>query len=101
MDMLNRLKSFSTEQVDLEELVFLSSLAGSMRGSYEQHAIEAPPWLETRERELTREIASRVEEQRLKRRSEIKSRLEAMKPEGQKRRELQAELAKLEKQLED
>lgn len=99
--MLQRLKTFSTDQVDLEELIFLAMLADAMAETYTNHDVDQPEWLTARQKELTREISARVEDQRVARVKNIKARLESMKPESVKRNELKQELAKLEKQLQD
>jgi len=93
--MLDRLKNLDVQRPDVEELVFLSMLATAYHAEFDRLSVEVPEWLDSRSRELKREIRTRQQDNVDKRVREIKSRLDALKTPSEKREELQAELAKL------
>ena len=76
-------------------LVFLSATATGLRGEFEKLNVEVPEWLDTRSRELKREIHTRQQDATDKRVREIRSRLDALKTPSEKRAELEAELTKI------
>jgi hypothetical protein len=92
---LEQLKNLDLQRPSLEELVYVSTLATVMHAEYEKLSVDVPEWLDTRSRELKREIRARQQDSVDKRVSEIKSRLDALKTPTEKRSELQAELDKL------
>lgn len=93
---LEALKNTDLLRPDLEELVCLSAMATGLRAEFEKLNCDAPEWLDTRARELKREIHGRQADAIDKRKREIKSRIDALKTPSEKRAELQQELAKLE-----
>jgi hypothetical protein len=92
---LTDLKNLDLQRPDLEELVFLSAVATTLHAAFEKEAVDVPEWLDSRIRELKREIRTRQQDAVDKRVREIKSRIDALKTPSEKRAELQGELAKL------
>lgn len=95
MPNLNDLKNLDLQRPDLEELVFLSATATILHTEFEKLGVDVPEWVDTRARELKREIRTRQQDGIDKRTREIRSRLDALKTPSEKRAELEAELAKL------
>lgn len=94
--MLERLKNFDLDRMDVDELVFLSALARTLKQEYEAVGAETPEWVDTRARELRREIRARHADLIEKRLREAKMRLEALKPASERRKDVEAEIARLE-----
>lgn len=92
--MLDQLKNQDLQRPNLEELVFMSTIATAMHAEFERLAVDVPAWLDDRTREIKREIRSRAQDAIDRRVSEIKSRLDALKTPTEKRQELQDELAR-------
>jgi hypothetical protein len=92
---LEQLKNLDLQRPDVEELVCLSSMATSLHFEFEKLNLDVPEWLDTRSRELKREIRARHQDQLDKRVREIRSRLDALKTPTEKRAELERELEKL------
>jgi len=92
---LQTLKGMDVQRPDLEELVFMASIATSLHSEFERQNTDVPEWLDARRRELTREIRTRQQDAQDKRVREIRSRLDALKTPSEKRAELEAELAKI------
>jgi DNA repair exonuclease SbcCD ATPase subunit len=97
MHMLNLddLRGLDLQRPNLEELIFLSAAATIMRAEFDKLGVDSPEWLDTRARELRREIRTRQQDAIDKRTREIRSRLDALKTPSEKRAELEAELEKL------
>lgn len=99
MTTLERLKSLAIEGLDLDEAVHLSMVAGQLREHYGNLQLESPDWLDTRIRELRREIKTRTADALEKRLKEAKARFESLKPASERRDEAAAEIKKLEEML--
>jgi hypothetical protein len=97
--MLEKLRSFDVDRLDVEEAIALSAFARSLKSEYEALGGEAPEWLDNRTRELRREIRARQQDGIEKRLHEAQARLEALKPAAERREELQAEIDKLKASL--
>lgn len=93
--MLDKLKNLDVQRPDLEELIYLSAMAKSLRTEYEAEQVEVPEWLDNSARTIKNEIRSRQADAVDKRRREIRSRLDALKTPSEKRAELEKELASL------
>lgn len=70
-----------------------------LQNHIESHQLEEPEYVDIRLKTLRREILSRNAERLEARRREIESRLDALKTTSEKKRELEAEKARIEKQL--
>lgn len=97
--MLERLKNFDIDRMDIDEVVYLSALARIMKQEYETVGAECPEWVDSRARSLRREIHARQADLTEKRLREAKSRLEAIKPASEKRKDIEQEIQKLEEML--
>lgn len=97
--MYDKLKALNVDRLDLDEAVALRALACSIKQEYELHALEQPRWLQDAARALDEEIARRRRDSLLRRRSEVKARLDGLKPASEKRRELARELKSLDAKL--
>lgn len=96
--MLESLKGLDLQTPCLEELVYLSAQARTLRSEYDTLNVEVPEWLDNRLREIKRRIHTMTQDAVEKRKREIKSRLDALKTPTEKRTELEKELAALEAQ---
>jgi hypothetical protein len=92
---LEQLRNLDLARPDLEELVAMSAAATAIHGEFEKLSVDVPEWLDTRARELKREIRTRQQDSVDKRVREIKARMDTLKTPTEKRAELQAELDKL------
>ena len=93
--MLESLKGLDLQTPCLEELVYMSAQARTLRAECDTLNVEVPEWLDNRSRELKREVHSRQQDATDKRVREIKSRLDALKTPSEKKAELEKELEKL------
>lgn len=94
--MLERLKNVNLDGMDIDEAVALSAFARGLKAEYDTLSLETPEWLDTRIRELRREIKRRSQDAIARRLAEAKARREALKPATEKREELDKEIAMLE-----
>jgi DNA repair ATPase RecN len=92
-------KNFSADRMDLDELVALSAFGKSLRAEYEALQLEEPEFVAVQINTLKREIRSRVADKLEARKRELANRIDSLKTPKEKKAELEAELAKLEKQL--
>jgi hypothetical protein len=97
--MLERIRNFQADRMDLDELTELSAVGRILVDEFERLSLEVPDWVTANLKSLRREIKTRVADQLEKSLRDKKTRLEALKPAEQKRTDLQAEIDKLEKQL--
>lgn len=96
---LSTFKNFSADRMDVDELVALLAFGESLRKQYEALQLEEPDFVSIQIKSLRREIHARNADKVEARKREIASRIDALKTPAEKKRELQAELEKLEKQL--
>ena len=97
--MLERLKNLNLEGLDIDEAIALSGFARGMKAEYDALSLETPEWLDTRIREVRREIKSRTADMFEKRLREAKARYETLKPTAERRDEVKAEIEKLEQMM--
>lgn len=97
--MLEKLRRFDCARMDMEELIELSSYTRALWLEFGYLGVPAPEWLETRTRELRREIVSRNQDALEARLRELKARREALAPAEEKRTKLDEEIAALEQKL--
>lgn len=95
--MLNLLKNFDAERMDVDELVALSLFARQLHGEYETLNLDVPDWVDESTRGVRLEIRSRVSDLLAKRLKEAKARRASLRTTEEKRTELDAEIEKLEK----
>lgn len=94
--MLEKLRRFECDRLSLDELIELSAYGKLLAAEYTVNDIDKPEWLETRTRELRREIVSRNQDAIESKLRELKARREALTPNEEKRQRLDAEIAALE-----
>lgn len=92
---LNQLKTFNENALDLDQLVQLLAFATILHATYDDVAVDVPEWLDGQIRKLKRQIRTREADTIEKRIREKEARLEALKPVDKKRSELAAEIRAL------
>ncbi len=95
--MLEKLKNLTLDRMDLDEAIYLSSVARTMKTEFEHVGAEAPQWLDDRIRELRSEIRDRLRDKIQSRLREARSRLESLATPEERRTKLREEIADLEK----
>ena len=94
--LLEAYRNFNKERMDLDELVELAAFGRMLRQEYEAQKVDEPDFVGTQLTALRREIQSRLDDQREKRRRQIKSQLQGLKTTAERRAELEEELKNLE-----
>ncbi len=94
--MINELKNFTADRLDLDELVALSAFGRAFQAELVQLNAEEPEWLGPQLRSLRSEIRTRQQDRIEKLLRQKKSRLESLKPAAEKRAEIEAEIKRLE-----
>ena len=97
--MLDLLKNFDANRLDMEQLVELSAEARKMASEYEALKVEVPEWLGIQTKSLRREIASRDADRKERALRDLKARRSTLKTVDEKRTELDKQIADLESQV--
>jgi hypothetical protein len=97
--MLDELRNFNEEAMDMEELVELAAFGRSFRSEFEALGAEVPDWVDIQLKSLRRVIRSRDMDRLEKMIREKEARLEALKPAEEKRKDLQEEIDRLKQKL--
>lgn len=97
--MIDRLKKFDANRMDIDELVEMFTVANAMKSTYEAENLELPEWLGDATRELKNEIKTRQRDSMERRLRELKSRREAVATPEEKRNKLDQQIAALEESL--
>ena len=97
--MLNQFRNFDADRCDVAELMELAAFGRALRAEFAAHNVEEPEFVDVQLKSLAREIRTRNADQLARTLREKKARLQALKPAEQRREELAAEIADLEKQL--
>jgi hypothetical protein len=92
-------RNFSADRMDIDELVTLLAFGKSLRAEYESLQLEEPQFVDVQLKSLRREITSRNADKLEARKRELTARLDALKTPSEKKRELQSEMERLDKQL--
>lgn len=93
--MLNELKNLRVNQLDMDELMSLSTHAKGMKAEFERNQVEIPEWLDDTARQLQREITSKNADAIALRVRQIKQKISNLKTPAERRTELEEELQKL------
>jgi hypothetical protein len=93
--MINELKNANINRPDTEELVALLSFAWALSKTYAELKIETPDWLDSRTKEITREINMRELANKDKRIKEVEARLTSLESTEEKKTRLKRELEEL------
>ena len=94
--MLDSFKSFSDDQLEIDELVALSLFGRQLRAEYEALRVPEPDYVGLQLNAIRREIESKMADKREARKREIKSQLSGLKTAAERRQELEKELEQLE-----
>lgn len=97
--MLDDLKNFNAERMDLTELVALASFADSVVAKSQELSVELPEWVTENTKSLHREIKSKNQDRLAMKLKNAKARLETLKTPDEKRKATEDEIAKLTQQL--
>lgn len=97
--MIEKLKGIVVARYTIEELMELAAVAGGIMEQYLARKLAVPQWLLDSQRELSREIDSRVRDERMRRVSELKSKMDRFVPPEERRAAMAAEIASLEESL--
>ena len=92
---LQTFKSYNASRADLDELIAMAAFGRTLRAEYEAHQIDEPEFVAAKLKQLRAEIADRNADKIAARKSEIKSRLDALKSPKEKAAELRKELEAL------
>ena len=93
--MLDLLKNFNAERMDLTELVALAAFGDSVSAKFKESGVDAPEWLDVNRASLTREIKSRNADRLSAKLRSAKARLETLKTPDEKRKATEDEIAQL------
>lgn len=93
---LEQLKTFSADGMELDGLVELAAAGRSLRAEYEVLQLEVPDELDTGLKAVRREINDRVADRKAARLKELKARRATLKTAEEKRDELDKQIAELE-----
>lgn len=94
--MLDQLKNFSDNSLDLDELVALAAFGRQLRAEFEAQRVSEPEYVAMQLNAVRREIEAKMADRREARKREIKSQLQGLKTAGERRAELEKELVELE-----
>lgn len=98
--LLQQLKSFVADRLDLDDLIALAAFGRHLRTEYETNQLDEPEWLDVQLKSLRREIHTRNADKLEARRREINARLESLKTPSQRKQALLKERYDIDKQLE-
>ena len=93
--MINELKNANLDRPDMEELIALYAFAGSVTRTYVELKIETPDWLDSKMKDIRREITMRELANKEKRIKEVEARLTTLESVEEKRARLKRELEDL------
>jgi hypothetical protein len=99
MTIIEALKQFNVDRLDLEGLIEASALGRVLQDEVAKLGMEEPEWLTHCTKEVRREIKLRTQDQMEKLLKEKISRLEALKPPEQRREDLTKEIEELKARL--
>lgn len=95
--MLQNLKSFDADRMQLDELVALEAFGHGLREAYERLQVEEPAFVDTQLKSVRRVIRTRVADKAEARKKQVQAQLDALKTPTQRKQELLAELKELDK----
>jgi len=97
--MIQQLKNFDVDRMDIEQLVELSAVGRVIVDEFDKTGAETPEWLTTNLKSLRREIRARQADALEALLREKQSRLESLKPAEQRRADLAGEIETLKQKL--
>lgn len=87
--MLDQLKNFNAERMDVDELVALAAFARTLRAEYEATQVDEPEWVGTQLNSLRREIQTRMTDHREAELRKVNAQLDGLKSREEKKAELE------------
>ena len=99
--MFNSLKNYDAARHSTEECVALLVMADLLVQKFQDLGVEAPDWLAIKQREILRDVRARHADQVERKLKWAKANLESLRTPAEKRRMVEAEIAKLEKHLQE
>ena len=96
---ISQLKQLDCDRYDIDELVALSAEGKALQAEYASLGVDEPEWLGAAVRSLSRDVRTRQADAVEKRLRQAKARLQALKPQAERRAELEAEIAALQSKL--
>lgn len=97
--MLDDLKNWNADRMDITELVALVSFADGVVAKFQELGIEAPEWVGENTRAIHTEIKSKNRDRLAMKLKAAKARLETLKTPDEKRKATEDEIARLTEQL--
>ena len=97
--MLDLLKNFQADRMDLTELVTLAAFGDLVSAKFTELSVEPPSWVDENLKSLKREITAKNSDRLSSKLKSAKQRLETLKTPDEKRKQTEDEIAALEKQL--
>lgn len=98
--MLDELRKVNVDGIDLERAVALLAFGRSVVAEYAELELEPAEWLVSTVRQLKREINTRVADAKEKRLRDLKTRREQLETPELRRKKIDAEISRLQKELE-
>jgi hypothetical protein len=96
---LEQLKNFDTNRATIDELVALRAFARGLQSEYSEQTVEEPEWIGIQVQCLDREITAKNTDRLTAQLRDTENRLESLKTTTEKKVELTALKAKLQKKL--
>lgn len=96
---LEQLKNSFLPRMTVEELIVLHGGATDLIDGYTDFKLDAPEWLQARVKELAREVNARRRDVLALKLRQAKARRETLKPDAEKRTDLDKQIAQLEVEL--
>lgn len=95
MQLIQQLNSVQVEGLQLDEAVFLLSIAGSVIATFRDTVDEVPQWLTDAQETLRKEVKSRAQDALERRLKELEQQEDRLKSAEEKRGDIKAEKARL------
>jgi hypothetical protein len=96
---LELLKNFDHNRASIDEMVSLRAFARGLVTEYIEQDVELPEWIEAQSKSLDRQILAKNHDRLEARRKELLARKDSLKTTVERKAEINAELAKLNKKL--
>jgi hypothetical protein len=96
---LEILKNYDSNRASIEEMVSLRAFARGLVTEFEEQDVELPGWIGDQVKSLDRQILAKNHDRLEARRKELIARKDSLKTTVERKAEINAELAKLNKKL--
>lgn len=98
---LNEFKNFSADRMSLDELVALAAYGRLLQAEYDLHQVDEPDFVAVQLKALKREIHVRNADKLEARLAELKTRKDALKTPTERKAEINSEITKLQRKLQE